>query len=209
LFVVLKGRRNLVFWLFFSISSVCAFLFSTWQIYLYPKLSLFNFEKRAKKFRNMQSIFPSKQIKSSVKPYFLKENIRTLNISYEFQGRSYVMEELLRKTETTGILVIKNNSIVFEKYFQGNSTSDKNTSWSMAKSFTSALIGIAIMEGYINNVNDPITKYLPELAQSGYQNVPIKYILQMSSGVRFSENYDDDSSDINNLSIYAASQKGC
>jgi CubicO group peptidase (beta-lactamase class C family) len=173
--------------------------FAIWQIYLYPKLSLFDSDKRAKNFRNMQRIFPNKVIRASVKPYILNKNIRDLNISYKFKGQNYKMEELLRKTETTGIIVVKNDLVIYEKYFQGNSALDKNTSWSMAKSFTSALVGIAISEGYIHSINDPISKYLPELATSGYHNVPIKHILQMSSGVRFAENYDDTSSDINNL----------
>lgn len=173
--------------------------FSLWWFYLYPKQNLFQKEKIAENFRSMEHIFPSKAIAKSTTPHPIPEKLQEFNVRFDFQGKEYVMSELLEQTATTGFLVIKNDVIVYEKYFQENSTSDKNTSWSVAKSFTSALIGITIAEGYINNVNDPITKYLPELAQSGYQNVPIKYILQMSSGVRFSENYHDDSSDINNL----------
>ncbi|MEG4494003.1 serine hydrolase [Microcoleus sp. D3_18_C4] len=182
-----------------SISIVCVSLFSVWQLYFSPKLSLFDPNKRAANFRNMGKIFPSKQIYSSNNPYHFKENLHLLDVSYKFEDQYYQMSELLKKTETTGILVVKDGTIVYEKYFQGNSALYKNTSWSMAKSFTSALVGIAIADGYIDSINDSITKYIPELAESGYRNVPIKHILQMSSGVKFSENYDDESSDINNL----------
>jgi CubicO group peptidase (beta-lactamase class C family) len=109
------------------------------------------------------------------------------------------MPDLLDRTFTTGILVVKNDAIVYEQYFLGNSASARNTSWSIAKSFISALVGIAIAEGKINSVNDPITKYVPELINSGYNNVPIKHILQMSSGVRFDEGYSNPTSDINEL----------
>jgi CubicO group peptidase (beta-lactamase class C family) len=84
------------------------------------------------------------------------------------------MPDLLDRTFTTGILVVKNDAIVYEQYFQGNLASARNTSWSIAKSFISALVGIAIAEGKINSINDPITKYVPELINSGYNNVPIK-----------------------------------
>jgi CubicO group peptidase (beta-lactamase class C family) len=176
-----------------------AVLFSVWQFYLYPKVSLFDSDKRSKNFRNMGNIFPSKLIRSSKTPYHFKEKLHDLNIFYEFNNKRNRMSELLRRTETNGIVVLKNNTIVYEKYFQGNTHLDKNTSWSLAKSFTSALVGIAITDGHVSSVNDLVTKYLPELKQSGYRNVPIKHILQMSSGVNFSENYDEPSSDINEL----------
>ena len=193
------NRNMLLLLVLVSASIVCASLLSAWQLYLEPKLSLFDPNKRAENFHHMGKIFPNKRIRSSATPYSLKENLRSLDIFYEFKGQYYAMRKLLKKTDTTGILVLKNDTIVYEKYFQGNSALDKNTSWSLAKSFISALVGIAIADGYIDSVNDPITKYLPELAESGYRNVPIKHILQMSSGVKFDENYDDPASDINNL----------
>ncbi|MCM3273515.1 serine hydrolase [Paenibacillus elgii] len=72
-----------------------------------------------------------------------------------------------------------------ENYYLGNTQKSLNTSWSISKSFTSALIGIAIDEGYIRSVNDPITDYLPELSQSGYNGVTIQHILNMASGVKY------------------------
>jgi CubicO group peptidase (beta-lactamase class C family) len=138
-------------------------------------------------------------IKSSDIPYHFKEEVRDLDVFYKFNKKHNKMSELLERTETNGIIVVKDNKIIYEKYFQGNTHLDKNTSWSLAKSFTSALVGIAIADGYIGSVNDPVTQYIPELKQSGYRNVPIKHILQMSSGVKFSENYDEPSSDINEL----------
>ena len=170
-----------------------------WRVYLYPKQNLFAKEKISKNFRSMESIFPSKPIAKSSIPYKLRENMRELNVSYKFGGKSHQMSEMLDRTSTTGILVVKNDVIVYENYFRGNSANARNTSWSMAKSFISGLVGIAIAEGKISSVNDPITKYVPELIDSGYNNVPIKHVLQMSSGVRFNEGYSNPKSDINQL----------
>ncbi|MFZ4555950.1 MAG: serine hydrolase domain-containing protein [Pseudanabaena sp.] len=170
-----------------------------WRVYLYPKQNLFAPSKIAENFRSMESIFPSKPIAKSSTPYKLRENIRELNVSYKFGGKSHQMSEMLDRTSTTGILVVKNDVIVYEHYFRGNTANARNTSWSMAKSFISALVGIAIAEGKISSVNDPITKYVPELIDSGYNNVPIKHVLQMSSGVRFNEGYSNPKSDINQL----------
>jgi len=77
-------------------------------------------------------------------------------------------------------------------------------SWSVAKSFISGMIGIALEEGLIENLQDPITKYLPQLKECGYNGVPIKDILQMSSGVGFNEDYADFNSDINRFGRYFA-----
>lgn len=189
-----KGNKLIVL----SIALTASVL--TLMIYLYPKLSLFDDNKRAWNFRNISKIFPSKNIHASEVPFRLKKQLISLeNLTYTYNAQQLSMVELLYRTETTGLLVLKNNVIVYEEYFLGNTARDKNTSWSMAKSFISALVGIAISEGYIESINDPITKYMPELSKSGYSNVPIKHVLQMSSGVKFSEDYDNSSSDINNL----------
>ena len=87
----------------------------------------------------MESIFPSKTIAKSTNPYKPQENIRELNVSYKFGGKNYAMSDLLDRTFTTGILVVKNDAIVYEQYFRGNSAIARNTSWSIAKSFISAL----------------------------------------------------------------------
>ena len=71
--------------------------------------------------------------------------------------------ELLTSTQTTAFLIIKDNQLIYENYFNGYGRDSINTSFSVAKSFVSALVGIAIDEGLINSVYDSITKYIPEL----------------------------------------------
>jgi hypothetical protein len=74
----------------------------------------------------------------------------------------------------------------------------------VAKSLISALMGIAVAEGHIKDIMDPVTNYVPFLKGSGYEGVPIKHVLQMSSGIRFNEDYAAFNSDINRMGRYFA-----
>ena len=170
-----------------------------WRFYLEPKITMFDDHKRVKNFRSMDQVFPSKIIRCATQPYIFQESFCDLNTSYQFQGETRTIVDFLQRTGNTGILILRDDLIIYEKYSQGYTKFDKKTSWSVAKGFISALIGIALNEGYIQNLDDPITKYMPELKESGYNNVPIKHILQMSSGIKFSEAYKDKNSDIQQL----------
>jgi CubicO group peptidase (beta-lactamase class C family) len=110
-------------------------------------------------------------------------------VTYQWNGAPHTLDELLRLTRTTGFLVLKDGKIVQERYFTGASETSTFTSMSVAKSFTGTLVGLALADGKIKSLDDPITDYVPELKGSGYEGVPIKAILQMSSGVKFTENY--------------------
>ncbi|MGH6960615.1 MAG: serine hydrolase domain-containing protein, partial [Dongiaceae bacterium] len=97
----------------------------------------------------------------------------------------------------TGFIVLKDGRIVFERYRLGADERSLFTSMSVAKSFVSTLVGFAIGDGLIGSTDDPISDYIPELAGSAYDGVPIKAVLQMSSGVSFIEDYDASVSDSN------------
>jgi CubicO group peptidase (beta-lactamase class C family) len=158
--------------------------------------SMLSEDTRIEKFRHMDRIFPVQTIQREGSMFAFKESPTDLGaVPYEWEGETGTLEGFLDKTTTTNFLVIKDDTIVYERYFRGNTKESLATSWSVAKSFTSALVGIALEEDYIESVDDPITRYLPELEQSGYNGVPIKHILQMSSGIDFREVYDDPSSD--------------
>jgi len=146
-------------------------------------------EFRIGAFRHMDNVFPNRVIRRAASVWELPRAERTLDVSYEWKGKRYPLGEILTCTNTTGLLVIKDGKIVFEKYYLGADAKSHFTSMSVAKSFTSTLVGLAIADGKIADVNRPVTEYLPELRTSGYDSVPIKAILQMSSGVKFSEDY--------------------
>ena len=98
-------------------------------------------------------------------------------------------DTFLEEMDTQALIVIQNDAIKYEKYFNGKQRDSMLTSYSVAKSITSALVGIAIAEGYIDSVHDPITKYLPELAErdSLFEEITIKDLLMMASGLEYQE----------------------
>ena len=92
----------------------------------------------------------------------------------------YIKEPFLN---TQAAILIKGNNIIAEYYAEGYNKDDLVTSWSVAKSFSSTLIGIAIDEGYINSVDDSIALYLPEWKTKPQENINLKYLLGMRSGM--------------------------
>jgi len=147
-------------------------------------------------FRNMDELFPSSRVERPDQEFTFERELHDLDVTYQYKGRDYSLDQLFKRTDTTGFIVVKNDKIVYERYFKGADEDSLFTSWSMAKSFLSALIGIAIDEGHIESVDDPVSKYAPELEGSGYEGVPIKHVLQMSSGIDFNEEYYNLTSDI-------------
>ncbi len=151
---------------------------------------------RIQNFRSWETFFPVAVVHRSGEPFLFKEKPVDLPVSFEYNGKKHELSAWLDETITTNFLVIKDDTIVYEKYFRGNTKDSKATSMSVAKSYTSALVGICLADGLFASVDDPITKYVDFLKGSGYDGVPIKHILQMSSGIDFSEKYDDPNSGI-------------
>jgi CubicO group peptidase (beta-lactamase class C family) len=111
------------------------------------------------------------------------------------------LEGYLQESGTTAFLVIHDNKLVYERYFNGYDETSIQTSFSMAKSFASALVGIAIDEGHIKSVDEPITNYIPELLEKDerFKSITIRHLLTMSSGIKYEEGGDlpwsDDADD--------------
>ncbi len=99
----------------------------------------------------------------------------------------------------TALLALKDGRIVFERYYQGTGPDDLRISWSVAKSWLSALFGIVLEEGAIDSIDDPVVKYAPRLEGSAYESATIRNVLNMASGVKFNEDYLDYHSDINRM----------
>jgi len=97
-------------------------------------------------------------------------------------------EEVLEKSGTTAFIVLKDDQILYEKYFDDYTKATDHPSFSVSKSFISALIGIAIEEGHIKSLDDPIRNYLPEL-DSSFDPVTLSHVINMQSGIKFSEGY--------------------
>ncbi|MBK6985593.1 MAG: serine hydrolase [Bacteroidetes bacterium] len=98
-------------------------------------------------------------------------------------------DKYLENNKTVAFLIIKNDTIQYEKYFKGYEQESIVPSFSMAKSISSILIGCAIDDGLIKSVDESITNYIPELKKNGLEKVTIKHLLQMTSGIKFNESY--------------------
>lgn len=120
-------------------------------------------------------------------------------IQYRHRNLSYSLDDYLERRRITGLLVLRHGEIVAEYYRYGRTPEARFLSFSMAKSVTSMLIGIALDKGLIASLDDPAEKYATALAGSAYGGTTIRQLLRMSSGVKFTENYDGND-DISRLS---------
>lgn len=131
-------------------------------------------------------------IKASNKPLLL-ENGAPLNIPN--------IDEFLNSQRSAGIVIIQNGKIRYEKYGLDFDKNGRWTSFSVAKSFTSTLVGAAIQDGYIKSLDDNISNYMPDLKNSAYDGVTVKQLLTMTSGVKWNEDYEDKNSDVNRFNF--------
>ena len=109
------------------------------------------------------------------------------------------VDDWIKARNVTSLLVLKEGEILYENYFLGTQPEDRRISWSVAKSFISALVGILLEEGAIASLDDPVTTYAPQLEGGAYDGARLRDVLQMESGVTFDEDYLDPDSDINRM----------
>ncbi len=111
-------------------------------------------------------------------------------ISYRFRNIGYALDDYLERRRITGLLILKDGEIVAERYRYGRNEDARFLSFSMAKSVTALLVGVALAKGAIASLDDPAGKYARDLADSPYGETSIRHLLRMSSGLRFTERYD-------------------
>ncbi|MCB0474716.1 MAG: serine hydrolase, partial [Flavobacteriaceae bacterium] len=142
-------------------------------------------------------IFRKRAINGAEHPRKLHYNRQTEKVKKMFENTQYFknlnthgdFETMLERSQTTAFMVLKNDTIVYENYFNGFNSDSVFTSFSVAKSFVSTLVGMAISDGYIKSEADKITDYLPELTRKDtlFSKISIKDLLSMSSGLAYSE----------------------
>ena len=110
-------------------------------------------------------------------------------LRYEYEGESRTLDDYLARNPATGLLIAQGDTILVERYQYARTDQHRFTSWSMAKTVTAMLVGIAIAEGHIRSIDDHAAVYVPALAGTEYGRTSLRHLLQMSSGVRFVEDY--------------------
>jgi CubicO group peptidase (beta-lactamase class C family) len=133
-----------------------------------------------------QHRFPARRIPAGDRASALRAGA---DADFVVTGQPKGLEELLRETDTLAFVVVHEDRLVRERYFDGATREALQTSFSAAKSFVSTLVGIAIDVGLIESVEDPVTDYLPELEERDpqFRNITLRDLLTMSSGIRYRE----------------------
>ncbi len=138
--------------------------------------------------------FPYQTIEHAPPAFHFDRNIDAVSsdaILYQYKGKPQrsSLDDLLEATGTTAFLVIKDDVVLYEGYFNGYARDSIVTSFSIAKSITSLLVGMAIDDGYIDSLDDPVTRYIPELLQvdANYQRITLAHLLSMKSGIAFKD----------------------
>jgi CubicO group peptidase (beta-lactamase class C family) len=141
-------------------------------------------------FRNSAQIFETRTVARSGPVWALPRASGFAAPDYAFAGKTRHYADFAARTYTNAFLVIRDGKILFEDYRNKTTETDRFISFSMSKSITSLLIGIAVQKGYIHSLDDKAGDYVSELKGGGYGDVSIRHILQMRSGVDYEERYD-------------------
>ena len=166
--------------------------------------SLFDADKIVHNFSHMDDVLFSSDLPRSGKEHIWQINLSSLPVKFTDRDKEKSTAAMLEELQTTALVVVKDGHIVFEDYYKGTGKNDLRISWSMSKSFVSALTGLALARGEIESIDDPVTKYALMLSGSVYDGVPLRHVLNMASGIQFDEDYLDPDSDINQMGTVLA-----
>lgn len=147
-------------------------------------------------FRNIDRLYPVRVVHrgGDVRPLPLRDRPLPA-LHFESHGARFDLLDYVSYQRVSGLLVLQDGAIAYETYQLGNDERTRWMSMSMVKSVLAMLVGAAIQEGRIASVDDPVTRYLPELAGSAYDGASVRDLLTMSSGVAWNETYTDPTSD--------------
>ncbi len=158
--------------------------------YLVPKSSDTTTPHKVGLFTHMAEVMPSCKVAKSSAPVPLQRAPKDLSaVQYKGPLFSYTLKEHVDKNNVMGLMVVQDGKIIDQHYRSERRETDLFTSFSMAKSIISILIGIALDEGLIKSLDDPVSRYTSRINESSYSKVSIRSLLRMSSGIPFNETY--------------------
>ena len=141
-------------------------------------------------FSHYDQLFEGRRVARASVPWKLTRATAEPAVRYEHDGKTFTLDDYLARHPTTGLLIARGDTILVERYQYARTDRQRLTSFSMAKTVTAMLVGIAVAEGRIRSVDDTAATYVPALAGTEYGGTSLRDLLQMSSGVRFIERYD-------------------
>jgi len=146
--------------------------------------------QRDSNFPAMEKMFPGNVIKAD------PAKARKLPAGKPLPIATADVDAFIASMNVAGLIVLQDGKVRLERYARGFSAEGRWTSFSVAKSFTSTLVGAAMKDGFIKSLDDPVTRYIPDLAGSGYDGVTVAQLMTMTSGVKWNEDYTDPKSDV-------------
>ena len=146
-------------------------------------------------FRNIDRLFPTRTVAHSTPRPLPEDLVSMSDFRISVDAESYDLYDILALNRVSGLVVVKDGTIRYEKYLLGNAPDTRWMSMSVVKSMTATLIGAAIHDGHIRTIGDPIVDYLPHFEGTAYDGVTVRHLLQMTSGVAWNETYTDPASD--------------
>lgn len=150
-------------------------------------------------FSHYDSISTTRRVAKAAVPYPLARAAQEISLHYTYKGAVHSLTDYLERQPTTGLLILKDSTILAEHYQYGRTEQDRFLSQSMAKTVVSMLVGIAVSEGKIHTVDELAQSYVPGLVGSEVGATPLRALLHMSSGIAYHEVYDghDDAAKLN------------
>ncbi len=155
---------------------------------LTPDFSFFKEEYKIGIFSHLDEVFRPRVVKAPASPSPLPAaGGAPPAFTYHYQGQRLTVDDLLARQRITGLLILKDGKVLLERYQYQRNAQHRLASFSLAKTVTGLLVGIAWRDGLIESLDDPAAKYAPELAGSAWGTVTVRNLLRMSSGVRWSD----------------------
>jgi CubicO group peptidase (beta-lactamase class C family) len=155
-------------------------------------------------------VFQARKVATGMQARPLKRAAAEPAIRYRYESHDRDLDDYLSLHRTTGLLILKGDIILAERYQYDRKPEQRMASFSMAKTIVAMLVGVALSEGSIQSLDDRAEKYVVELTATPYGETPIRHLLTMSSGVRFTETYSggDDIATLSRLSTLGESDGG-
>ena len=153
-------------------------------------------KQQLERYPAIETVYKVGTVKKGDKVYALPAAAKQINPKVKVGKASSTLDAFMKANRVSGLIAIKDGEVVLEKYALGRKPTDRWTSFSVAKSVTSILMGAAIKDGWIKSEYDQVTRYLPELKGTAYDGVSLRQLMTMTTGVKWDETYSNPKSDV-------------
>lgn len=164
-------------------------------------------EQQVVGYRQREKIDPVRAVGRGTHVHPLPLAIRQISPHWTWKGQAMDVDRYIEAERVSGVIVLRDGQVILERYGLGRTANDRWLSHSAAKSVTSILVGAALQDGYIESLDAPVTDYIRDLKGSAFEEVVVRQLLTMTTGVKWNEDYTDPGSDVS-LSLWSMPEPG-